>query len=372
MKMRMLKLMDKVVGVGVKIWSPRPNLRSSSAPQRILLIRPGGIGDAVLLIPTIRALRQAYPACIIDILAEKRNAAVFAFTPLVRAIYRYDTIPGLSTVMRNRYDVVIDTEQWYRLAAVVARLVRVPVKIGFGTNERARLFTHSVSYSLEAYETESFLSLLQPLGITAPEISVTPFLHISETAAHAACSLLEGTKQFVALFPGASVREKCWGTEKFSSLAARLAERQIAVVVVGGSDDASVGEEVVMRTAGLNLAGRTSLVETAAIIARADVLVSGDSGVLHIAAGLNVSSVSLFGPSSSAKWAPRGRSDRVICAHLACSPCSLYGTIPPCPNDVLCMEKITVDQVLLAIESVLAERADRNKNEEIDKTLDIG
>ncbi len=157
----------------------------------------------------------------------------------------------------------------------------------------------------------------------------------------------------MALFPGTSVREKRWETKRFVSLVARLTSQGKTVVIVGGTEDIPIGEEIA-KVGGVNLAGRTSLAETAAVIARADVLVSGDSGVLHLAAGLGVPTVALFGPSSIAKWSPRGSSDRVVSAQSACSPCSRYGTIPSCPYNVRCMADITLDEVIMAIESVIA------------------
>jgi lipopolysaccharide heptosyltransferase II len=325
--------------------------------KSFLLIRPGGIGDAVLLIPTINAIRRAYPACSIDILAEKRNAAVFQLVTVIRKVYLYDTLSGLPSVLRNRYDVVIDTEQWYRLSAVVARTINAPVKIGFASNDRERLFPHPVAYSLDAFEVDSFMNLLQPLAITIHHVVPSPFLHIPDLAADTAASLLEGVggKPIIVMFPGSSVREKCWGTERFISLANRLTERGATIVIVGGQEEISTGEEIIREASGLNLAGKTSFVETAATIARADILVSGDSGLLHIAAGLDTPTVALFGPSSIAKWAPRGKRHRVVDKNISCSPCSRYGTIPPCPHNVRCMADITVDEVFQAVEHVMAE-----------------
>lgn len=359
-----MKKIDLVFGRYLTWLLPIPKLYIKVFPSitSILLIRPGGIGDAVLLIPAIDTIKQAYPACAIDILAEERNAAVFGLAAGVGTVYRYDTFSDLSRVLRNRYDAVVDTEQWYRLSAVVARLVRSPVKIGFGTNERKRLFTHPVTYALDDYEADSFLKLLQPLGITASAALRTPFLRIPEAASLTASSLLAevGVKRFVALFPGASVQEKRWETERFVAVAARLTARGTTVVVIGGREEVAIGEEIV-KGGGVNLAGRTSLMETAAIIARADLLLSGDSGVLHLAAGLDIPTVALFGPSSIAKWAPRGGGDRVVSTRTTCSPCSRYGTIPPCRHDVRCMADITADEVALSVESVLAERDGRKK-----------
>jgi lipopolysaccharide heptosyltransferase II len=358
MQTAILKIMDKYLGRLASVMFRPQQSRQIMEPSAVLFIRPGGIGDAVLLLPAIHALTQAYPACRVDILAERRNAAVFLFASGIRTVYRYDSLAEFSSVLRNRYDVVIDTEQWYRLSAVVARLVRAPVKIGYGTNERKRLFTHPVTYSPDDYEADSFLKLLHPLGISAPLAVLPPFIQIPEPAVRMAASLLEdvGGKLVVALFPGSSVREKCWGTDRFASLAARLIEKGAEVVVVGGREEVSAGEEMAREGSGRNLAGKTSLVETAAIIARADVLVSGDSGLLHIAAGLHVPTVSLFGPSSVDKWAPRGNGHRVVGKRLTCSPCSRYGTIPPCPHDVGCMADITVDEVVEVVELVLVEQ----------------
>jgi ADP-heptose:LPS heptosyltransferase len=104
---------------------------------------------------------------------------------------------------------------------------------------------------------------------------------------------------------------------------------------------------------GLNLAGRTSLAESAAIIDRSALLLSGDSGVLHIAVGLGKPTVSLFGPGRSEKWAPRGDRHIVINRHLPCSPCTTYGTTPPCPHNAQCMRDITVEEVANSVMMLL-------------------
>ncbi len=354
--MRLLKLIDRLLGVILNAYLPSAPVLPLPNPRRFLLIRPGGIGDAVLLTPTINAISESYPACTIDILAEKRNAAVFQLVPGIRKVYLYDVLSGLPSVLRNSYDVVIDTEQWYRLSAVVARMVNAPMKIGFASNDRGRLFTHPVAYSLDVFEVVSFLNLLQPLAITISQVVSAPFLRIPDSAVDTAGSLLEGVegKPIIAIFPGSSVREKYWGTERFISLAIRLTKGSVAIVIIGGQEEIPTGEEIIREAHCLNLAGMTSLVETAAIIARSDVLVSGDSGVLHIAAGLDIPTVALFGPSSITKWAPRGKMHRVAGKKPPCSPCSLYGTILPCPHSVRCMSDISVDEVVQAIELVLA------------------
>ena len=98
-------------------------------PRKILIIRPGGIGDAVLLIPVISALKEICPEAEISVLAEKRNGSVFRLCPMIDRTLHYDKPLEMIRAIRDSFDVVIDTEQWHRLSAVVARLTRAPMLI---------------------------------------------------------------------------------------------------------------------------------------------------------------------------------------------------------------------------------------------------
>ena len=326
-------------------------------PHNLLVIRPGGIGDAVLLAPGLAALRERFPHADITVLAERRNADVFDLCPAVDHVLRYDMPREFLSAIRWRYDVVIDTEQWHRLSAIVARLTRAPVRIGFGTNERDRLLTHPLPYSHDDYEVISFFRLLEPLGITVPKTLALPFLSLPQEVSRKAEELLPPVagRGYVVIFPGASIPERRWGGGRFTDLARRLESEGMNVVVVGGEEDAADGE-LIAGTAGINLAGRTSLAETAAVVAEAGLLVSGDSGILHIGVGLGTPSVSLFGPGRQKKWGPRGLCHAVINHNLYCSPCTTFGTTPRCPNRVRCLGEITVDEVLRAAKELLDEK----------------
>src|SRR6185369_3732997 len=124
-------------------------------------------------------------------------------------------------------------------------------------------------------------------------------------------------KRFVSFFPGASIPERRWGADKFRKVAELLAAIDVPIVVVGGQEDKGQGDVIASGGLGLNLAGRTSLSETAAIIESSALLLSGDSGVLHIAVGLGKRTVSLFGPGRAKKWAPRGERHIVINKELS-------------------------------------------------------
>jgi lipopolysaccharide heptosyltransferase II len=356
-----MKIIDKSIGALVVRVPPAVVAEQIKTMTSLLFIRPGGIGDAVLLSPVINSLKKIFPTIHITVLAEHRNAGVFTLIPGVDTLYCYDSGRELITALRGHYDSVIDTEQSHRLSAVVARFTSAPVKIGFATNERRRMFTNPVSYSQDDYEAVSFAHLLEPLGIVTGAVDLgAPFIFIPDAASSTADRLLEALhdEPFVALFPGASIPERRWGADRFCRVAELLSVFGIQIVVVGGKEDLQQGELISGGGLGLNLAGMTSLSETAAIIQRSSLLLSGDSGILHIGVGLGIPTVSLFGPGRAKKWAPRGDRHIVINKELPCSPCTTFGTTPSCPINVRCMRDITVEEVANSVVTLLSRVGD--------------
>jgi len=273
----------------------------------------------------------------------------------VNKVFCYDHPGEFIQALLGRYDVVIDTEQWYRLSAVVARFVSAPVKIGFDTNGRRRMFTHTIRYDQHVYEMDNFFSLLKPLGIDCTRSAETKTLLLPTQSVSNTHQLLQSlvSESFITIFPGASISERRWGADRFRSVAEALSAFGVNIVVVGGKEDRQQGEVIAGGGLGLNLVGLTSLAETAAIIQKSSLLVSGDSGLLHMAVVFDVPTVSLFGPGQAKKWAPRGGRHIVINKGLPCSPCTVFGNTPPCPHHIRCMCDITVDDVVNAIISLL-------------------
>ncbi len=355
---RSLKKVDSVLGrLAVILLSSVQAVTRPDSLQRILFIRPGGIGDAVLLIPAIRAVRSRFPDATIHILAEKRNAEVFLLCSEIKHVYCYDKRGELLSVLRNSYDVVIDTEQWHRLSAVVARLFRAPMTVGFGTNERRKLFSHPVPYSHADYEVASFLHLIEPVvASTAVFHPDLPFLSVREADRSNIDQYLRplSKSRIVALFPGSTIAERRWGSARFHDVAAQLEKRGYGVVTVGGRGDICAGESIVSGIAhSINLCGKLSLPETAAVLSRSSLLITGDSGIMHLGYAVGTKVVALFGPGIEEKWAPRSPRVTVLNKHLACSPCTEYGYTPRCRSGAACMKRISVDEVVSAAVTLL-------------------
>ncbi|HKQ33498.1 MAG TPA: glycosyltransferase family 9 protein, partial [Thermodesulfobacteriota bacterium] len=290
-KIEGLKRLDAVLGTiscsaSKLIVSPRKY--GSGESRKILVIRPGGIGDAVLLHPALAALRNHYRDHTIDILAEKRNSGIFAGCPYVDNLLLYDRNPRdtLLGVIRGGYDAVIDTEQWHRMTSALTYLTRAPERAGFATNERAGLYSRRVRYSHDDYEAVSFLNLVSALTGEKYEFDETkPFLPIKAglngDLSAAVSGFRTGKKAVLGIFTGATVPERRWGVNKFAALAGELSKENIGVVLLGGGQERR-DAEAFSRTREdgfvMDLIGKTPLLETASVISGLDLFVSGDTG----------------------------------------------------------------------------------------------
>jgi lipopolysaccharide heptosyltransferase II len=346
-KIVFLKSVDRVIGKALVQFLSRLKNRDSLENEfkdlkRLLIIRPGGIGDGVLLLPAIKALKRAYPEVLVDILCEKRNSGVFELTDYINQIYLYDRGLDLLKVLNNRYELVIDTEQWHRLSAVVASLTGSPVRIGFDTNERGRLFTHRIPYSHDDYEVYSFFHLLKPLFSYIPEFNVDePFIDIEDKES-ALISLPS-----VALFPGATIRERRWGGENYGIVARGLIEKGFNVVILGSEIDREDARKILeIAPHAIDLTGKTTLKDVALILKKCSLLICADSGLLHLAVGIGTPTLSLFGSGIEKKWAPRGKRHITLNKRLPCSPCTKFGYTPKCKKGIACLKSISPDEVL--------------------------
>jgi ADP-heptose:LPS heptosyltransferase len=378
LKLRVLKWADRVVGSAVAGWA-RPASealrdRDASKPawsappvppegiERILIIRPGGIGDAVLLFPMIAALRDFYRDATIDILGERRNVGVYQINDWVRDVYRYDAgFPAvISRLRRARYQIVIDTEQYHYLSTLVANHLRPRFLCGFDTLGRGRFHTHRVRYSDQIYEVYSFLALAAALTGQKYEFDPDrPFLTVDDKWRDWAEQTLapHGNQRIAVIVPGASTPHKYWAPNRYAETARWLVEQGFFVVLLGGRDTLATSDRIastLQPARVLNLAGKTSLAQTAAVVERATIYVSSDTGALHLAYGVGTPTVHMFGSGIMEKWAPQGRRYVVVNKGLPCSPCTRYGYTPPCPYNVACMDAIEVADVTAAIQEVLS------------------
>jgi len=354
----LLKRIDRhLVQPSMGLLPPLSPMEFSGDIERILVIRPGGLGDALLLLPSLVVLHGAYPHAELVVLAEPRNAQAFSLLPFSCRVVNYTRMDRLLALfMEPPFDVVIDTEQWYGLSALVARFMKGTFKVGFDTSERKCCFHRNIDYSHHEYEVEAFFRLFQPVGVKAPEW--WPFVPFQGNVPfYLQPSPVRDGKGRPAIFTGASHLSRRWGKENFLEVVRFLAGDGWKVAVVGGYGEKDDGEYMASSFPDgkvLDCTGSTSLRETVGALSSCSLLITADSSVMHLAWLLRVPTLSLFGPGILEKWAPRGPGHMAVKLDMPCSPCTRFGTVPPCPHDYACMRDLTPEMVVEALRDFMA------------------
>jgi len=326
--------------------------------NKVLVIRPGGIGDAALLLPALKVLKEIIPTIQTHILCEPRNAGVFTHSPFVPKIFNYNRLSDLKEIRETQYDCIFDTEQSHFLTGTLVTLLKGHKKIGFATRGRESAYDVSVQYHQDEYEAESFFRLFAAGIENWPEkfrLRPTYFFPTNKEKERIKALLSDIRRELVCIFPGASIREKLWPAYRWSQVADELWEMGRQPTIIGGKAEMNISQKI-MDSANspiLNLCGRLSLSETAAIFNHSRLLISTDSGILHIGAMCNIHTVSLFGPSFADKWGPKGKKHKIINKNLECSPCTKFATTPPCSNNMACMMEISNEEVLKVSKDLL-------------------
>ncbi|HVH67018.1 MAG TPA: lipopolysaccharide heptosyltransferase II [Gemmatimonadales bacterium] len=330
-----------------------------------LVVQTAFLGDVVLTTPLLEALAARHGP--VDVVTTPAAAPLVETHPAVRRVIAYDKrgkdrgLSGLARLVRKlraeRYEAAYLPHRSLRSAAL-AWLARIPTRVGFGDGWPL-LYTEVQQRPRNSHEIDRLLALAPE---RAPTVAPRRPTLVASGADRAATDAFLGKHAieapFVALAPGS-----IWGSKRwpyYEELAQRLAERA-AIVTVGGSEDAPLGEAIVkaVREGGesggrkvANACGALTLRQAADVIGRAALLVTNDSAPLHFAQAGGTPTVAIFGPTVPAfGFGPRGPRDRVVeLDGLLCRPCSAHGP-PSCPLvHHRCMRALTVDAVLHAID----------------------
>jgi len=334
-----------------------------------LVIQTAFLGDVVLTTPLLAALAERYGP--VDIVTTPPAASLVETHPAVRRAIPYDKrgsergLAGLLALARRLraagYEAAYLPHRSLR-TALLALAARVPRRVGFADGWPF-LYTEARPRPTDGHEIDRLLALASaPAGAFAPRLYPTP------ADERAVAQFLAGagiTREFVALAPGS-----IWGSKRwpyYADLARRLAERA-AVVVVGGPEDASLGEAILVALGGggggaggsraASACGKLTVRQSAALIARARLLVTNDSAPLHLASAVGTRVVALFGPTvPEFGFGPIAADDATLgVAGLGCRPCSDHGP-PVCPlGHHRCMKELSVASVLAAVEEIGALR----------------
>lgn len=334
--------------------------------QRILIRATNWVGDAVMCIPAIRAIRSRFPHAELTVLARPWVADLYARETAIDRVIPYEAARGgrewgkkwrlARSLARERFDCAILLQNAFE-AALLVRLAGIPQRIGYDRDGRGWLLTHAVPVpkagEIPRHERYYYLELLRRAGVieTLPAVEAIRLDGAQEAAAAGAQSLRSSglTLPVVGVSPGAAYgNAKRWIPESFAETAARVASQIGASVALFGSGAESVlcGQIAdSIRAADVqvqNLAGTTTLRQFIEMAAACQVFLTNDSGAMHIASALGVPTVAVFGATDDTTTGPTGPDVRVVRELVECSPCLLR----ECPIDHRCMTRVTPDRVV--------------------------
>jgi len=364
-------------------------LQANELQQSKILVRvPNWVGDAVLCLPALRALRGALPETEMVLLARPWVRDVLPEKELNVRVIPYSAnglFGGEHGGMRGRLQMASRLRQEKFGAAIlfqnaldaalISWLAGIPVRAGYARQGRGALLTHPVARPRKndglGHETHHYLELLRRLGlIDHYPLGERIVLAASEaTRASARAQLCEriekevgqpahhiaDARPLVGISPGATFgTAKRWPAPRFAELASLLSKETGATCVFFGSPVESDLAEEVMALANvpaISLAGKTSLAQFIELIQGCDLFVTNDTGTMHVAAALGVPTLAIFGPTNEQETAPLGPSVMVVTGEAYCRPCKLRH----CPIDHRCMTSVTVERVFRAALPMLAE-----------------
>jgi heptosyltransferase II len=304
---------------------------------RILVIAPSWVGDAVLAQPMFARLHERHRGLELDVLAPPWTHALFSRMPEVRSVISSPFGHGELALARRyrlarelkprRYDQAIALPNSFK-SALIPWLAGIALRTGFVGEARVVLLNDARRLDKNALPlmVERFAALAEPPGRDLPRPLPPARLAIDETQRAATLAHLGLTLQrpVAVLCHGAEYGPaKRWPAEYFAELARRLADAGYAVWLAGSANDAATGEDIVRLSERpcVNLSGRTTLAEAIDLMSCAALVVSNDSGLMHIAAALDKPLVAIFGSSSPAFTPPDSPQARIVRLDLPCSPC---------------------------------------------------
>lgn len=341
--------------------------------KNILIIFLSGIGNCISFIPALKAISNKYPNAIITLLTKQKTVSEIvkmaeidnSVTSVVMSgSFMKRILTGLSLIykLRKKYDLVITTfeAQGWKLAFFV-KAIRGKLTIGYKTGRWYDcLYSKTLVFDRNSHEVDRHFMIADFLGATVNEKKCE--IHIGPEDQQCANSIMAENgiidqKLVVGIHPGSSeyLFRKRWAPERFAQVIDCLSEKYAAqIIIFGGPHEVSLAEKIARLTVKAEpivLVGKTKIRQTAAMIDKCDLFVTNDSGLMHVAAAVNTPTVAIFGPTNPSKNAPAGDGHVVVRREMPCSPCINY--VEDKCSDPKCLEAVTVDNVLAAIDKQL-------------------
>lgn len=342
-------------------------------PGKIMVRATNWIGDAVMSLPALEALRRSYLPTEIVLVAKPWVSEIYANHPAVNRIITYDPTGEhrgatgfwklVKTLQEEAFDAAVLLQNAFH-AAWMAWLAKIPVRIGFARDGRGALLTDAIGAPPPAeygHQVYYYLELLFRAGLI-PAVEEVEEMHLTVSGDErrwAAAQLeqlgLGGPRFLIGITPGAAFGPaKRWLPDRFAALADRLIGALNAdILILGSAAERPLAEEIgkAMRHTPAIVTGETTLRQLMALLGECRVMVTNDSGPMHLGAALGLPVVAVFGSTDERATGPVSPRARVVKHPVECSPCGLR----KCPIDFRCMTGISVSAVFDAVATLVQE-----------------
>jgi len=349
--------------------SKNPNqLPDKSRIKKILIIKCWGMGSIVLALPMIKRIKEYYPDSHLEFLTFSRNKEILVTLGIVDSIIEFQIdkkrqiIPVLLRLIlylqKQKFDISFNLEFLANFSLLLAYISRIPVRIGFkhfGVN-KDKLLTHEVVFREYQHIKQNFLNLLKPLEIPTNNTSLINFFPSPVIINKVNRFIIDKFESNISplicinVNAGELALERRWPKENFILLIKNLLNNHpFRMVLIGAPHDIKYVNEVMeaLPQVVLNLAGKLNIEELLTLLSSCNLLISNDSGPLHLASLVDIPTVSFFGPETPSLYGPLGNKNKVFFQEVACSPCIRVRDMKRirCDKDIICLRSILVSEV---------------------------
>lgn len=375
--MSLVKIIDKYIGIILcaALWLFKPLARKKG--KNIIIIKMWGMGDAVLLLPLLKILKEKNPEAGIIALATKETEEVYKgyadqiirFDDKLSLTLPLNVIKIISELRKTNAVKVFDFEQFARISSIFAFLSGAAERVGYCGMGKDLLYTKCIQFNPEKHAIDTFADILRNSGIEvkSEEIAELKPLKINKENEGAAKSFLLKNnilnKKIIGIHPGSGNTAvfKRWEKEKFAELADKLAEMGYDIVLTGTPSEKELLEWIAKRVKHkVVIAMNLKLKEFCALVKHFKLFISNDTGAMHAAAAMGTPTLGIFGPESPNRYAPIGKNNSWVYKKIECSPCIQVhkGVVPEkCPKNIgaKCITSITVSEVLKKAKEMLSK-----------------
>ncbi|MEW6619388.1 MAG: lipopolysaccharide heptosyltransferase II [bacterium] len=337
--------------------------------RKILIIRLSSIGDILLSSPLIRLIRKRFPDAEIDMVICAEFEELVSANPNINQVILFDRKTGIRGLLRlckkikeKQYDLIVDIHKKLR-SLVICLTSGAKQKVSYNKHSFLRFLLVKFKinrYSNTPYMANLYLKSIERFGVEDEGQGLEFYITPSKEAVILELLRSEGISKediLIGIAPGAYWATKKWPKERYIELANWLIQnKKSKIVIFGGKDEVELSQEIKLALFNKPIvaAGRLSLMETAALLKRCKVLITNDTGIMHISVAVKTPVVAIFGPTvKEFGYYPYRGANRVISKDLPCRPCSTKGS-SKCPIKTFdCMRLISSNEVLEAVKELL-------------------